>query len=371
MGAISEVYIDHTGGSDSGTGAVDNPWQTLSHAFSQSTSSSTSYRFNVKNTTSGNPMTSLGSLPTGHGLGAVITIQPYETSAGDTEDHVYLDAGGSTLAFNNDTIDNVVFNRCYFQNTGTNSGQFYNLDNFILLYKCVFDNCRPIADNTQGAYYCHFKNMVVTGSGNPIYQTSSTGAMHGCLIEGSGDTSYQYMIQCYAMTNSLVYWDGSYDYIYRGLGAGGQCRNNAFIFSDDTHPYTGGGRGVYQDDQQIVEYNYFENCGMGIDDAPNSETFISGPNSFFNCGTTRFTPSSGQLSVNLPMVPADYTLSSSGYPNAASSDYTMSDELRHLRTNQYATLPGNSTPVEAYFGAFLKNTRTGKQGLHAIESGSV
>ena len=315
--AVSEIYIDHTGGSDFvGDGSVTFPYQTLSKAFTESTTTTANYRFNVKNTSSGNPMTSLGSLPTGHAIAAQIVIGPYSSAAADTESLLYLDAGGTDKIWNQNTVDSIVFNRCQFQNTSTDSGIFMDLDNNILFYKCTFDNCVPQADNTTGAYYCTWKNMVASG-GEAFFKTSSTGSMHGCLIIGSGESNEAFLVQCYSITNTIFYWDGTVDLFWRGLGAAGRCCNNTFIYSDATHS-SGDGNGVMMDDQQIVEYNYFENCNLAIDDENNSEVVMGGPNAFYNNTTKRFTVDSNMIDVATPMVPADYDLTASGYPNASS-----------------------------------------------------
>ncbi len=174
------------------------------------------------------------------------------------------------------------------------------------------------------------------------------------------------------ITNSMFYWNGTVDLFWRGIGAVGRCVNNAFIYSDATHS-SGDGNGVMIDDQQICEFNYFENCNLAIDDENNSEVIMNGPNAFYGNTTKRFTVDSNMIDLAAPMVPADYDLSASGYPNASSNDWTMSDDLRNLRTNQRTPFAGTSTAIEAYFGAFLKTAdgTTGKQGLHGIETGSV
>ena len=373
--AVSEIYVDHTGGDDLvGDGSITFPYQTLSRAFTAASSSTANYRINVKNTTSGNPMTSLGSLPTGHTISSQIMIAPYSSSAGDTENLVYLDASGTDKVWDQNTVDAIVFNRCQFQNTATDSGIFMDLDNNILFYKSKFLNCVPQADNTTGAYFCEWKNMVASG-GVSFFKTSSTGFMHGCLITGSGESDLAFLVQCASITNSMFYWDGTVDLFWRGLGAAGRCVNNAFIYSDATHS-VGDGNGVMIDDQQICEFNYFENCNLAIDDENNSEVIMNGPNAFYGNTTKRFTVDSNMIDLAAPMVPADYDLSASGYPNASSNDWTMSDDLRNLRTNQRTPFAGTSTAIESYFGAFVKTAdgtggTTGKQGLHAIESGSV
>mgnify|MGYP003148287099 CR=1 FL=1 len=372
--AVSEIYIDHTGGSDSGAGTIGDPYQTLSKAFSVATTTTANYRFNVKNTSSGNPMTSLGSLPTGHSISSQIVIAPYSSSAADTESLLYLDASGTDKVWDQNSVDSIVFNRCYFQNTSTDSGIFMDLDNNILFYRSVFDNCVPQADNTTGAYYCTWKNMVASG-GVSFFKTSSTGFMHGCLITGSGESNLAFLVQCVSISNSMFYWDGTVDLFWRGIGAAGRCVNNVFLYSDSTHS-AGDGNGVMIDDQIICEYNVFQNCNLAIDDENNSEVIMNGPNAFYGNTTKRFTVDSNMIDLMTPMVPADYDLTSSPYPNASSGDWTMSDELRNLRTNQYTPFTGTSTAIEAYYGAYVKTAdgsggTTGRQGLHAIESGAV
>jgi len=131
------------------------------------------------------------------------------------------------------------------------------------------------------------------------------------------------------------------------------------------------------DDQTSCQFNYFENCSKAIDDENNSEVVVNGPNAFYGNTTKRFTVDGNMLDLTVPVVAADYDLSASGYPNASSNNWAMSDELRNRRTNQYTPFTGTSTAIEAYFGAFVKTAdgsgggTTGRQGLHAIESGSV
>ncbi len=380
--AVTEIYVDHSGGSDpgpepgsGGDGSSGNPVQTLSAAFTLAATAGTSanVRINVKNTSSSSKMTSLGSLPTGHSISSQIVIAPYSSSAGDTENLLYLDAGGSDDVLDNDTVDAIVWNRCHFSNTSTDSGSFMNLDNNLLFYKCTFDNCTFTGDNSIGAYFCTWENMVA--SGNACFASGSSSVVYGCNISGSGESTLPYLIQSLWIMNSVVYWNGTVDLMWKSLSAAGGCLQNAFVYSDASHS-SGDGNGVQIDDQVLCQFNYFENCAVAIEDENNSEVVINGPNAFYGNTTKRFTVDSNMLDITKPITAADYDLSASGYPNASSNNWTMSDDLRNERTNQYTPLTATSTAIEAYFGAFLKTAdgsggTTGKQGLHGIETGSV
>tara|TARA_R100000655_G_scaffold106784_1_gene156407 strand:+ start:2085 stop:3212 length:1128 start_codon:yes stop_codon:yes gene_type:complete len=374
--AVVDIFVDH--GADSGAdmigaGTVGNPFKTLSRAFTAANSSTANYRINVKGTSSGDPMTTLGSLPTGHSISAQITIGPYSSAAQDTDDLLYLDASGTDEVWDQDTVDAVVFNRCYFQNTSTDSGIFMDLDNNVLLYKCTFDNCRPQVDNSMGAYFCTWKNMVA--SGGPCFNSGSSSVIYGCNFSGSGTSTMANLTKSLWCINSVFYWDGTVDLLWKGMSAGGGCINNAFLYSSSSHS-SGDGNGVMIDDQSFCAWNYFENCNKAIDDENNAEVVINGPNAFFGNTTNRFTVDGNMIDLTDPLAVADYDLTASGYPNASSGNWAMTDELRNMRTNQFTPVPNTSTAIEAHFGAFLKTAdgsggTTGRQGLHSIESGAV
>ena len=184
-----------------------------------------------------------------------------------------------------------------------------------------------------------------------------------------------YLIQSLWLMNTVIYWDGTVDLMWKSLSAAGGCLNNAFIYSSNSHS-VGDGNGIQVDDQVLCQWNYFQNCSTAIEDENNSELVALGPNSFFGNSTNRFTVDGNMVDVTKPITAADYNLSASGYPNASSNNWTMSDELRNTRTNQFTPFTGTSTAIEGYFGAFVKTAdgsggTTGRQGLHAIESGAV
>jgi len=370
--AVVELYIDHTGGTDpgpepgsGGDGTIGDPWKTLSAGFTNIPVTSAVIRYNVKNTSSGSKMTSLGSLPAGRAISTQVILQPYSSAAGDTDDLLYLDAGGSDNAWNQPNDDAITFNRCHFSNTA--GGQFFDLDNNIGLYKCTMDACNPESDSSMIAWFCNFINQ--TGS---VFKSSSSSGMYHCLVEGSGEATGQAIIAAKLIGN-VIYWAGSRDHLAQGLSSSSVCINNAFIYDNATHA-TGDGYGYRVDDQSFTAFNYFENCARAIDVESYSEAFPRSPNAFFGNTVNRFTLGSSRIDLALPLAAADYDLAASGVPNAGSGNYALSTELADLRTNQYTPFAGTSTAYEAYFGAPFKSKSggtSGKQGLHAIESGSV
>ena len=254
--AISEVYVDHTGGSDSGAGTIGDPYQTLSAAFTNLPSTSNPIRINVKNTSSSNKMTSLGTLPSGRSTSKQVIIGPYESAAADTENLLYLDAGGSDTAWNQPNDDALNFNRCHFSNTA--GGQFFDLDNNIHMAFCVFDGCNPEGDSAMIAYFCSFINQ--TGD---TFKASGNSHMLHCFVSGSGETAGT-PITTGNLIGNVIYWAGSRDHLARGLVIGSVIMNNSFIYDNNTHA-TADGNGYRMDDEHIVAFNYFENCNEAID----------------------------------------------------------------------------------------------------------
>ena len=370
--AVQELYIDHTGGTDpgpepgsGGDGSIGNPYKTLSVAFTNIPTTSSVIRINVKNTSSSSKMTSLGSLPTGRSIATSVVIAPYSSAAGDTEDLVYLDAGGSNNAFNQPNDDAIAWNRCHFSNTA--GGQFFDLDNNIIMFRCVFDGCNPESDNAMQAWFCEFKNAP-----SEVFKSGGNSGMYHCVVTGSGEATGT-PITCANMVGNVIYWAGSRDHLARGNSASNLCINNSFIYDNNTHA-TGDGYGYRVDDQSWCAFNYFESCARGIDAESNSEVILKSPNAFYNNTANRYTVGSNRVDMTLPIAAADYNLSASGMPNAGSSNYTISSELAALRTNQYSPFPGSSTTYEALFGAPFQSAgggTTGRQGLHGIETGSV
>ena len=355
--AVSELYIDHTGGSDpgpepgsGGDGSIGNPWKTLSAGFTNIPATSAVIRYNVKNTSSGSKMTTLGSLPSGRAINTQVILQPYSTAAGDTDDLLYLDAGGSDNAWNQPNDDAITMNRCHFSNTA--GGQFFDLDNNIGLYKCTFDACNPESDNSMFAWFCNFINQ--TGD---VFKSGSASTMVHCLVEGSGEATGNPMVLARAIGN-IFYWAGSRDHLVTSQSSSSVCVNNSFIYNNATHT-TGDGYGYRADDQSFTAFNYFENCAVGIDLESYCESLPQSPNAFFGCTANRTAMGSGRIDLALPLVAADYDLDASGVPSAGSGNYALSTELADLRTNQYTPFAGTSTAYEAYFGAPFKSKSAG------------
>lgn len=59
--SVTEVYVDSSIGADSGAGTIGDPYGRLSHAFTQSSSTTNGKRYNVKGTTLASPETSFGT----------------------------------------------------------------------------------------------------------------------------------------------------------------------------------------------------------------------------------------------------------------------------------------------------------------------
>jgi hypothetical protein len=366
--AVSELYVDHTGGDDfTGNGSISFPYRTLATAFLNLPVTSSVIRVNVKNTSSSSKMTTLGTLPSGRSISTQVVIAPYESAAGDTEDLLYLDAGGSDNAYNQPNDDSIIWNRCHFSNTA--GGQFFDLDNNIHMAFCVFDGCNPESDSAMIAYMCSFINQ--TGD---TFKASGLSHMIHCFVSGSGESTGT-PITCGNLIGNVIYWEGSRDHLARSLTVGSNCINNSFIYNNNTHS-TGDGNGWRQDDGAFCAFNYFESCNVAIDTETNMEAWLKAPNVFFNNVTNRFTVGSNRVDLALPIAAADYELTASGMPNVGSDNVTISSELADLRTNQFSPFAGTSTTYEALFGAPFQSASsgggtTGKQGLHAIESGSV
>lgn len=369
--AVVELYIDHTNGEDpgpepgtGGDGTIGDPWKTLSAAFTNIPVTSAVIRLNVKNTSSGSKMTSLGTLPSGRAISTQVIVQPYSSAAGDTESLLFIDCGGGA-GWTQPNDDAIAWNRCHFSNSGSTFA--FDLDNNIVMYKCTFDATFPESDSSMIAWFCNFINQ--TGS---VFKSSSSSGMYHCLVEGSGEATGQAIIAANLIGN-IIYWAGSRDHLAQGLSASSVCINNSFIYDNATHA-TGDGYGYRADDQSFTAFNYYENCAVGIDLEGSSESFPQSPNAFYGNTANRTAMGSNRIDLALPLAAADYDLAASGVPNAGSGNYALSTELADLRTNQYTPFAGTSTAYEAYFGAPFKSKSggtSGKQGLHAIESGSV
>jgi hypothetical protein len=370
--AVVELYIDHTGGSDpgpepgsGGDGTIGNPWRTLGVGFTNIPTTSAVIRYNVKNTSSGSKMTSLGSLPSGRAISTQVIVQPYSSAAGDTDSLLYIDCGGGS-GWTQPNDDAITFNRCHFSNSGSTFA--FDLDNNIGLYRTVFDSTYPESDNAMQAWFCSFINQ--TGD---TFKSGGNSGMYHCLVTGSGEATGA-PITCANLVGNVIYWAGSRDHLARGNTASNLVINNSWIYDNAVHA-TGDGYGYRTDDQSWVAFNYWESCARAIDSENNSEAIIRAPNAFYNNTVNRYTVGSSRVDLALPLAAADYDLAASGMPNVGSGNVTLSNELADLRTNQYTPFAGTSTAYEAYFGAPFKSKSgggtSGKQGLHAIESGSV
>ena len=362
--ALEEIYVDHTGGSDSlGNGSVEFPYQTLSQAFSSHSNvggSSDGMRFNVKNTTYASGMTSLGTLPTGTTIGKQLWIQSYSSTAGDSTDYVYLDADGSDDIWVNTSLDAVAFVRCYFYNTATSGhGRFYDLDNQITCYETVFDGCRPQADTTLGYFGCIFKNMTPNTSAGKLI-TGTSNRFISCLISGSGSDD-TIGIEGICFQNCAFYWDGSLGGMCLLPASGGQVVNNSFVYSSGTTHSSHNGIGCRMDDFGTCFGNYFENCKTSIGKENNADSPIILNNAHFNCTTH---VASGIETIYAPDTVTQHTMSASGHPNAP-SNWTPSTALYELRDNALPTAVSTPSNAPHYYGAFLSpNTGSGGGYVH-------
>lgn len=344
---VTEYYIDVTGGTDTldpGYGTVGNPWATLSFAMTIGGASTSGTRYNVKNTTSGSPHTTTGTLPAGSASKPVY-IAPYSTAAGDTADPLYLSGGGSII-WDQDGIDNINFVDCHFSNYG--AGYAFNLDNKCAAYRCTFDGGSGTGAGAgewdyDGLFYnCHFKNME-----SIVHPTTDT-SWYFNTIEWSGDYAGYITEGKVYIGNRVKMASGSVNAVFK-LGYNAMnlvLSNSLYMTTGSNDDY-----GILTQTNTVVQHNYIENAAIGIYNY--GKGGLVQDNTYYNC-TANHTTRSTTINLKHPTGGAnDITLAATGLPDIASVDFTPSTELRDSTTTMNEDLSGQTTGIKQQFGSVL------------------
>lgn len=345
--AVTEVYVDSSIGADSGAGTIGDPYGRLSHAFTQSSSTTNGKRYNVKGTTLASPETSFGTPPNGANSKPVY-IQGYTNVAGDGGT-LFVDGGGSTIVTDTNK-DGIHCINCHFRNYG--SSWAFSLDNNCSFINCTFDGGGTgygvDADSYFYVYNCFFTNIR-----NRVFKTAGTGkfcynTVHVTVI----DTDTYILQEGMAVVGNRIRIDQSVDVAFLA-----NHQRGSVIAYNSIKGVRGSRRdkGIYLQAQAVVRSNYLEGFEEALD--LNGPSLVSG-NVFFNNDTNVY---EGSKACNLcdPVVGVNSTaLSATGLPgllDSASLDFTPSVELRDvLAANDWnRDAPALTTGMEQHFGAVL------------------
>ena len=358
--AFDNYYVDHSlhaGSPDSGTGTIGDPYSSLGYAFATETidAFADGWRWNVKGTTALDPMTDLGTLPTGSSISRQLIIQSYDTVVGDSSALVYLEDNG-TQEWTNVALDGIFFNGCHFSvSGGTGNDVFADLDNNITFQCCEFDGCSVTGDSNNTAISCRFYNMT-PGAG--VTLLSASVAMYFCNVSGSGGYAGNIFSVSQACGNS-IYWDGDINaMMVCQSNGGGVISNNSFMYG--TKPTTTTGACIRADDNTLIFGNYMENARNAIQIEGNADTPMVMDNAYFGNNTN--INGSGYEDTETCTTYTQTVLTAAGLTDPANDDWTPTTELAELRTSGVGTGATPTTHPMSY-GAFLSpNTGTGGGG---------
>ena len=352
--ALNEVYVDHLG-LPMGDGTIASPYLDLNLALTQeATVPVNGTRINIKTggtfgASFGSPIVVTSALPptASASAGKPLTIQPYDTAAGDTTDLVYLSGGGSSPWSSNTNLDGIAFSYLAFQDTGFD--YFFNLDNNIVVLECEFDGCGFAADNNSWVVNSHFRNL--SGSTNTANVDVANGSITNCTFEGSGNRTGQ-VVSAGFIAFSSIYFVGE---IHRLVGLTHGSRMANCTVGYDNPPTSKAGGGVYVDDFSLVNNCYFQNCRNVVIIDSNADSIFLGKNAHHG---TSGSFQSGSATITGPN---DVTLlSAAGAPNLSTNDPTPTAELLALQVA--VEIPGTGISTYPPVGSYLTDPSSGGGG---------
>ena len=365
----NEIYIDSSLGTDTGTGTAGDPYGNLAYAFTtEGTLATGTYRFNVKGTTYLAPETNLGTLPATSN-NVQIEIAPYATAAGDTTDPVYLSADSASATPWVSTGDGLGFRYCYFFGMTGETARFIDLDNSSYFIDSTFEGCGVYVDSYVIIERCTFTDL----TGAKQIEMAAGSECNNCVFitNTSNPTSPgNVFVNRGCVRNCIFIQNCEVNYMIVQTTNGGTVRNCTFYCTMGTPA----GGGLRLEDTAVVTECYFEGFRTGVDGEPNSRRAYWQNLVFYdnvqNYGTD-IPP------TNMCHDQNDLTLVSSGLGDPALGDYSQSA----VGVTANASLTGQTTVtgdvLDKHFGTAYSEPSssgggtTGRQGLHAIESGSV
>jgi len=365
--AITETYVDPAIAGDSGAGTSGDPYGDLQHALDTMTRDGTNGdRINIKAGTDEVLAAAIDLSTYGTpDISANLVFQGY-TSVAEDGGIGGISGDGSYSVFSSTSLDYVHFVDMHLHNCGGNI--IVRVDDWCSLVNCELDN-----STTHGFYCgaagivlaCHFHNI----GGYGIFDIGGVDVSHSYFENAADDFDIAaiYLGSSRGLAEfNIIDIDGSSD----GIRIGNPSNTVRF-----NTIYSAGGTGqgiVTSQGRLVITNNYIEGFsgvgGIGID--------INGGVSIVLRGNRYYNNTTNLDDAGVWLVKTDNSATgSSALTNPGSGDFSVGTDLK---AGAYpTTFKGVATDQFMDIGAAQREEpaggggTTGRQGLHAIESGAV
>ena len=352
---FTDYYVDPVSGSDASVGDINNPWQTLGHAFSTVGAIQSARRLNISNKQEFVISSSIGNQGFLGTADKPLIFQPWDnapTGTGLTMDTV----DGRTIPMfqiRANSVNELFGLSSHNRYICFKGGRFADFDNRVVYVQidmsfidCIFDNC---SSGSNGALRGISREALILrckfigGDGNGIKEVLSH--VHNCYfedtnIDGISCRKAQVITNCVFKNCGT---SGTAGNPYGGIGTLDQddvrIKNNTFI--DDSGS---AGRAGVRNSSGSTNTLCTGNLFIGYDHADSYPVYVDGYfsqlgyNAFYTAGNAY----NGTAGAILDETSNDVTLASDPLPNGSSAPYELDPD-----SDAFQALAGEQTGTES------------------------